>query len=233
MGPHGPLAERVWSSGRTRLASNVGDGGRSVIRHIAFGCAVLSLLVLAVATVAGGMAYPGYDHLTQYISELGATGAPTSRGVSIAFMVSGALLAAFWLLCAGLFPRSLLSILGFSLSALNGVGLLLGGVFRCDFECSTADLGPAAVLHDVFGGIGYLCGIAGVFLVGIAARGWPQGRGLFGLSLICGIPAALAIWLIHPDFQWYGAAQRVVEIALALWTVAVALRVRTSTLRTP
>ena len=200
-----------------------------MIRHIAFGCGVLSLLVLAAATIAGGMAYPGYDHLTQYISELGATGAPTSQAVSLAFMVSGSLLAAFWLLCAGLFPRSVLSILGFGLSALNGVGLLLGGVFRCDFECSTADLSPAAVLHDVFGGVGYLCGIAGVFLLGIASRGWPQGRGLFGLSLICGIPAALAIWLIHPDFEWYGAAQRIVEIALAVWTMAVALRVQTST----
>jgi hypothetical membrane protein len=200
-----------------------------LIRHIAFGCGVLSLLVLAAATIAGGMAYPGYDHLTQYISELGATGAPTSRDVSLAFMVSGALLTAFWLLCTALFPRSLLSIIAFGLSALNGIGLVLGGVFRCDFKCSTVDLSPAAVLHDVFGGVGYLCGIAGLFIVGIAARGWPQGRGLFGLSLICGIPAALAIWLIHPAFEWYGAAQRVVEIALAVWTLAVALRVRTST----
>lgn len=197
-----------------------------MIRHIAIGCAVLSLLVLAVATVAGGFAYPGYDHLTQYISELGATGAPTSDAVSLAFMVSGFLLTAFWLLCGGLFPRSVLSILGFGLSALNGVGLLFGGVFRCDFECSTADPSPAGMLHDVFGGGGYLCGIVGVFLVGIAARGWPEGRGLFRLSLICGIPAALAIGLIHPAFEWYGAAQRVVEIALAVWTLAVAMKLR-------
>lgn len=200
-----------------------------MIRHIAFGCGVLSLLVLAAATIAGGMAYPGYDHLTQYISELGATGAPTSQGVSLAFMVSGGLLTAFWLLCASLFPRTVLSVIGFGLSALNGGGLVLGGVFRCDFECSTANLSPAAVLHDVFGGVGYLCGIAGVFLVGIAARGWPQGRGLFGLSLICGIPAALAIWLIHPDFEWLGAAQRLLEIALGVWTLAVAMRVRSQT----
>lgn len=197
-----------------------------MIRHIAFGCAVLSLLVLAGATVAGGVGYPGYDHLTQYISELGATGAPTSRGVGLAFIVSGALLAAFWLLCAGLFPRGVLSIIGFGLSALNGLGLLLGGVFPCDFECSTADPSVTAILHEVFGGIGYLCGIAGVFVVGIAARNWPQGRGLFGLSLICGIPAGLAIWLIHPAFEWLGAAQRVVEIALAIWTLAVAMRLR-------
>ena len=142
-----------------------------MIRHIAFGCAVLSLLVLAVATVAGGLAYPGYDHLTQYISELGAAGAPTRRAVSLAFIVSGALLAAFWLLCAGLFPRGVLSILGFGFSALNGVGLLLGGAFRCDFECAVVDPSLSAILHEVFGGVGYLCGIVGVFLLGIASRG--------------------------------------------------------------
>ncbi len=203
-----------------------------LIRHIAFGCGVLSLLVLAAATVAGGMAYPGYDHLTQYISELGATGAPTSRAVSLAFMIAGGLLIAFWLLCAGLFPRSVLSILGFGFSALNGVGLLLGGVFPCDFECATSDPSVTAILHEVFGGVGYLSGIAGVFLVGIAARRWPQGRGLFGLSLICGVPAALAIGLIHPDFEWYGAAQRLLEIALAVWTMAVAIRIRRHTRRT-
>jgi len=28
--------------------------------------------------------------------------------------------------------------------------------------------------------------------------------------------------------EWYGAAQRVVEIALAVWTLAVALRIRIS-----
>lgn len=97
-----------------------------MIRHIAFGCGILSLLVLATATLAGGLAYPGYDHPTRYISELGATGAPTGGTVSTAFMVSGVLFTAFWLLCAGLFPRSLLSILGFGLSALNGLGLVLG-----------------------------------------------------------------------------------------------------------
>jgi hypothetical membrane protein len=197
-----------------------------VIRNITFGCGILSLLILAAAAVAGGLAYPGYDHLTQYISELGATGAPTSQGVSLAFMVSGGLLAVFWLLCAGLFPRSLLSILGFGLSALNGVGLFLGGVFQCDFECAATDPSATALLHEVFGGLGYLCGIVGVFLVGIAARRWPQGRGLFGLSLVCGIPAVLAIGLIHPDFEWLGVAQRVVEIALAVFALAVAVIVR-------
>lgn len=196
------------------------------MRTIAFASALLSLLILAAATVAGGLAYPGYDHLRQYISELGATGAPTGEAVSLAFMASGVLLTAFWVICAVLFRDSRLAVLGFALSALNGLGLFFGGVFQCDFECSLASPSTEAVLHDVFGGLGYLAGIAGVLVVGLAWRNRSDRRRLFRLSLLCGVPAAMAIWLIHPGFDWYGAAQRVVELALAIWTVAVALEVR-------
>jgi hypothetical membrane protein len=196
------------------------------MRNLAFACAVLSLLILALAAIAGGVAYPGYNHLTQYISELGATGATTGQAVSGAFMASGVLLAVFWLLCIGLFPKSPLSVIGFGLSALNGLGLMFGGVFPCDFECSLEGASSTAVLHDVLGGIGYLCGVVGLMLVGLAARNWPGGRNLFHLAIVCGAPAAGAIWLINPAFEFYGAAQRVLEIALAVWTVGVALAIR-------
>jgi hypothetical protein len=107
-----------------------------------------------------------------------------------------------------------------------GVGLLFGGVFQCDFECSLASPSVEAVLHDVFGGIGYLCGVVGVLLVGLAWRNRPDRRALYRLSLLCGVPAAMAVWLIHPAFEWYGAAQRLLELALAIWTVGVALEIR-------
>ncbi len=196
------------------------------MRTLAFACAILSVMILVFATVAGGLAYPGYDHLRQFISELGATGAVTGPEVSLAFIVSGALLTAFWVLCIGLFPRSPLAVIGFVLSALNGLGLMAGGIFPCDFECALSDASPSAILHDVLGGIGYLCGLAGLVLIGLAARKWPDARNLRHLAIVCGAPAAGAIWLIHPAFELYGAAQRVLEIAFAAWTIGVALAVR-------
>ena len=197
-----------------------------ILRQLAFAAAILSLVILAVAAISAGFAYPGYDHLRQYISELGATGTVTGPGVSYAFMASGVLLAAFWLMCIPLFPRSPLAVIGFGLSALNGLGLMFGGVFPCDFQCSLANPSPAALLHEVLGGIGYLCGLVGLALVGMAAKSWPRGRDLFHLAIVCGAPAAGAIWLIHPGFEFYGGAQRVLEIAFAAWTVGVALAVR-------
>ncbi|MFP2907793.1 DUF998 domain-containing protein [Pyxidicoccus sp. 3LFB2] len=196
------------------------------MRTIAFACASLSLLTLAGATLAGGLAYPGYDHLRQYISELGATGADTGQAVSLAFMASGTLLAAFWLMCARLFPKSPLLTVGFGLSALNGLGLFFGGVFRCDFECSLASPSKAAMLHELLGGLGYLAGLVGLLVIGLAMRSRPAGRGLFSVALVCGVPAFMASLLIDPAFEFHGAAQRVLELALGVWTVAVALSVR-------
>ncbi|WP_158625037.1 DUF998 domain-containing protein [Corallococcus terminator] len=214
-----------------RMGERLDDDGATApgdepLRTIAFACALLSLIILAGATLAGGLAYPGYDPLRQYISELGATGANTGPAVSLAFKVSGALLAAFWLMCAGLFPKSPPLLVGFGLSALNGLGLFFGGVFRCDFQCSLAAPSKAAVLHELLGGLGYLAGIAGVFVLGVAMRSRPAGRGLSNVALGCGVPAALAFGLLQPTFEFDGAAQRVLELALAVWTVAVALSVR-------
>lgn len=195
------------------------------MRTLALACALLSLLILGAATFAGSAVYPDYDHLRQFISELGADGALTGPHVSLAFIVSGALLTVFWLLCAVLFPRTSLFVIGFLLSALNGLGLMFGGVFPCDFECEMDGASLTGVLHEILGGIGYLAGVAGVFLIGLAAR--RRGlKSLFALSLICGVPALCVVWFVQPEFHWLGIAQRILETAFAVWAVAVALTLR-------
>ncbi|MDQ8030206.1 MAG: DUF998 domain-containing protein [Brevundimonas sp.] len=193
------------------------------MRTLALACAILSLLILAGVTFGAGALYPDYDPLRQFISELGATGALTGPHVSLAFIVSGVLLTTFWLLCAVLFPRTPLFVTGFLLSALNGLGLLFGGVFPCDFECAVDGASLTGALHNILGGVGYLSGVAGVFLIGLAARGHPGLRRLFVLSLICGVPAAGVVWLVHPGFAWMGLSQRILETAFAVWAVGVAL----------
>ncbi len=196
------------------------------MRTFAFTSALLGLAILLIAAVAGGLATPGYDHARQYISELGASGAATGPAVSAAFVVSGALQAVFWLLCIRLLPGSRLVAAGFALSALNGLGLLAGGVFPCDAGCSLSDPSLSAILHDVLGGMGYLCGVAGIVLVAMAWRSVPERRRLSGLALLCGMPGVMLIWLIHPGFELFGLAQRGLELAIAVWTLAIAFAIR-------
>lgn len=196
------------------------------MRRLAFACAVLGLLILLTAAIAGGLATPGYDHARQYLSELGARGAVVGPVVSAAFVVSGGLQAAFWLMSLRLLPLSRVAAAGFALSALNALGLLAGGVFPCDAGCSLRDPSLSAVLHEVLGGLGYLCGVAGILLVAIAWRGDPARRRLSGLALLCGMPAVMLVWILHPGFELFGLAQRGLELAFAVWTLAVAFEVR-------
>lgn len=196
-----------------------------MLRKLTILCGSASLLILAVVIVAGPFGYPGYDPLSQYVSEMGASGTSTRAWVSTAFIVSGLLLAAFWLLCAAVFPRSPLAVIGFILCALNGAGLFFGGVFPCDFECAVEGASASGMLHELLGGLGYLLGVAGVFVLAIASRGWPGGPRLFPLGLVCGTVAALMIPIIGPEFPWHGAAQRVLEAAFATWTIAVMIAI--------
>ena len=194
-----------------------------MLRKLTIVCGTASLLILAVVIFAAPFGYPGYDPLSQYVSEMGASGTATGTWVSTAFILSGLLLAAFWLLCAAVFPRSPLAVIGFILCALNGAGLFFGGVFPCDFECAVEGTTASGMLHELLGGLGYLLGVAGVFVLAIASRRWPAGRKLLPVGLGCGITAALMIPMIGPEFPWHGAAQRVLEAAFATWTVAVML----------
>lgn len=196
-----------------------------MLRKLTILCGVASLMILAVVVFAAPFGYPGYDPLSQYVSEMGAGGTTTGSWVSTAFIVSGLLLAAFWLLCAVVFPRSPLALVGFILSGLNGAGLFFGGVFRCDFECNVEGASASGMLHELLGGLGYLLGVAGVFVLAIASRRWPGGRWLFPLGLGCGIAAALMIPIIGPEFPWHGAAQRGLEVAFATWTIAIMIAV--------
>lgn len=196
-----------------------------MLRKLTILCGCTSLLILSVVIFAAPFSYPGYDPLSQYVSEMGAGGTSTGAWVSTAFIASGLLLAAFWLLCAGVFPRSPLALIGFILCALNGAGLFFGGVFPCDFECAVEGASASGMLHELLGGLGYLLGVAGLFVLAVASRAWPAGRNLFPLGLACGTVAALMIPIIGPEFPWHGAAQRVLEAAFATWTIAVMITV--------
>ena len=189
--------------------------------------AILGLAYVAVIAgviVVGPFGYPGYDSLGQHISEMGATGAPHGPTISALFIASSVLMIAFWLLCLKALPFNTLRAAGLILLAANGAGLLGAGVYPCDFECARTDPSVAQQLHDLFGGLGYLSGVVGLFLLALGLRsldGWSR---LFPLVMFCAVAAALSFPLIAPEFPWHGAAQRVLEAAFMVAILAVAVR---------
>ena len=58
-------------------------------------CGAVAPIVYTVGALAAGAGFPGYSHMKQFVSELGATGAPTAFLMNAAFLLFGVLMAAF------------------------------------------------------------------------------------------------------------------------------------------
>jgi hypothetical membrane protein len=187
--------------------------------------------VMAGVILIGPLGYPGYSSLHQHISEMGATGAPHGPTISALFIATSVLLIAFWLLCLKALPVSAVRVAALILLAANGAGLLGAGVYACDFECARNDPSVAQQLHDLFGGLGYLSGVLGLFMLALGLRGLDGWSRLFPLVMICAGVAALSLPLIAPEFPWHGGAQRVLEAAFMVVIVAVAMRLWRSSVR--
>lgn len=202
------------------------------VSRIAFGAIVLGVGVLLVAVVWGGAVYPGYDHGRQFMSELGAAGTVTGPQVNgWGYIPNGALVTVFSLLAAWVLRGSALAVIACLLLAANGVGMLGAGVYPCDFECSRSDPSPAARLHDLFAGLGYLCALLGVALAAFWSRGTsaPWLAPLGGLVLIVSV---VGFYGVVAEVELMGLFQRAMEAALAVfmlalgWALVRGLRVR-------
>jgi len=85
-----------------------------VNNKLAMICGVFGALWLLAMVLIAGAAFEGYDHSAQYISELGAAGAPHGWQVSwLGFLPVGVLICAFAWFALRSAPRSVLAALGF------------------------------------------------------------------------------------------------------------------------
>lgn len=183
---------------------------------------VLAALALVVPVIWGGAVYPNYDHLRQFISELGATGAVTAPIVNSAFIVSGVLTVLFWIGAMVVLPRTALTVIGGSLSALSGVFFGLAGIYACDFGCTRSDQTPAAVLHDLHGGLAYLTAIMGMAVLAFASVRWPGARLLKPLGLTCTAISMIGFYGVVAEPELAGLLQRLTEGAMWIFLLATA-----------
>lgn len=191
---------------------------------VAMICGVLGALWILALTLIGGATYPGYSHVANYISELGANGAPHGWLVSYAgFLPAGLLLCGFALFAFLAVPRSALSALGFIGIFLFSVGYIAASYFRCDEGCRPETLSFSQVMHNTFGLLGYVLAPLCLLLLGLAARKWPNAGTLPFHAYIAAALALVGFATMAPDSPFAGASQRVLEAAVLSWVVACGL----------
>ena len=197
-----------------------------MIRSIAFWAAIIGYVLLATMIVAGGAAWPGYSHYSQFISELGATGAPYGRLVSLGgFLPVGILITTFAVLAAFIAPRGGLRYAGFACLVLFALGYIGAAFYPCDAGCRSVTPSFSQMMHNLFGLGGYLAAPLGLVLLGVSARGWPGGRRLFPLDIACAM-LAMGGFLTMIDTPFGGLSQRILEGAVALWILVCAFTLR-------
>lgn len=198
-----------------------------MIRTIAFWAAVLGAGLLLIAIVAGAAAWPGYSHVDDFISELGATGSPHGRLVNLGgFLPVGICLTLFAALAARVAPRSRLRLFGFAGLALFTLSYATIAFFPCDLGCPPASPSLSQTVHNFAGLLGYLGAPIGLVLLAFAARRWPGAALLFPLGLVCAAIAAAGFVLMLVETPVGGVVQRLLEGAIVVWILACAFTLR-------
>lgn len=141
-------------------------------------------ILFASVVLAAAAGYPGYSHVASFMSELGATGAPSAVLMNYAgFIPAGLLLTAFAFGLMHALPRKPLMTAGAVLVMLFGIGVVAAGVFSCDLGCPTSGGTRENQIHNVIGPACFLCVIAAAGILGWTFRTAPEWSRLSAYSL--------------------------------------------------
>lgn len=185
-------------------------------------CGIIGpILYLTVITVLGSL-YPGYDHLSDVMSKLGATGAPNAIIMNVfGFGLLGLTLIAF---AFGLY-MIVKSRISLALMIISGLGIMMAGVFQCEPGCVGSSFN--AMMHNISAGIpAFGMGFAMLFLA-LRFRKDRKWKNYSLYTLATGILIAFfGLSFLFSDFQGFeGAIQRMTIIAPLIWIELVAIRI--------
>ena len=203
----------------TRTASRAGD---PLVRIGALAGIAGPLLYAAVVAITGYLT-PGYDPLTQWISELGATGAPYAvvfnvLGPGLFGILSVAFAAGLWRALKG----GPLAFITAALITVAGIAGILEGVFVCDPGC--VPVTPAGSLHLMIGIVPLLTMLAAMEIFAFIVRkdpGWP---GFFAFSQGIVILTVIFAIAFSSGAILDGLYQRIMVGAMLVWVMAVGVR---------
>jgi hypothetical protein len=187
-------------------------------------CGVLGALWMLAMVIVGGATYPGYSHVAQYISELGANGAPQGAAVSwLGFLPVGILISAFALFAWLAAPRNVLSGIGFVGVLLFAVGYIAAAFFRCDYGCRPEEPSASQMMHNMFGLLGYVFAPVCLLLLGLAARKWEKAGLVSTWAFVSAVVALIGLFTMAPTSPVLGLSQRAIETAMLSWVVVCGL----------
>lgn len=189
------------------------------------GLGLLIPLWLLAGVALTSLGYPGYSHIDQAMSQLGAVGAPTQYySAWVNNFPLGVLFVLFAVGVARRFARSRLALLSAALILLHGLASFTTGLFSCDQGCAPAQPSVSQQVHNLAGLVMFLSlTLAGALWIFLGEKllsspwfGW--------FSLFCVILAIVTVAMMAKAFgdgHGFGLYQRLNYAVSVVWVAAL------------
>jgi Protein of unknown function (DUF998) len=203
----------------------------TMTRHVTSGrlfslpaCGLAAPIVFTGAAFAASLKHPGYDHLENFISELGATGAPGAPIMNFAgFLPYGVLIMAFALAIHRGIRAEAGGWLGPTLLALYGLAYVGVALAPCDPGCQATTPSLHHRMHVLLGDFIFLSAVLGPFTLYPRLIRDPAWKSLALATLV--LPAAAWLILELSGIGLSGAIrQRLWLLLLFVWIELIAIR---------
>ena len=188
-------------------------------------CGITGPILYTIVVIVLGLLRPGYDHVTQSMSELGEVGSSNAIIMNTAgFALLGVLMIAFTFGLHRGISGGKGSKIGPALIALSGTALVITGIFPCDPGC--VDVSMVGITHSVFAIISAFAMILAPLALSPRLKRDRLWQGYLAYSLATVIVAGLisAVYGFTVFEQWTGALQRFSMGVLLLWIEVMAIR---------
>ena len=218
-----PVAPTAPSHLSEEPSAAVAPGRRRMPLALLAVAGVLIPIVFVALVIVAAASYPGYSHVTQFMSQLGV--GPSAAITNANFVVTGLLLVAFAFgLHLGI-GEGKGSMLGPALLALSGLGWVLAGVFPCsEWTCTATDVHNAVAAPLAFVPIALA-----PLVFSRRLRADARWRGYASYSVGTGL-ALVVLMVVYRITEytllepWVGIAQRFLVAVMLLWIGVMALR---------
>ncbi|MCW3975910.1 MAG: DUF998 domain-containing protein [Candidatus Bathyarchaeota archaeon] len=176
-------------------------------------CGMIAPIWFILMWIVSGAMYTGYNHVTQYISELGAVRSPVAWFFNpLGLGVYGLLIIAF---SYGLYRGIKESLVGPALLGISGVGIILTGIFPMPL--------PA---HNLAFLILAISVILSCFTLPVCFKKDEHWKNLQNYTLLTGVLALIFLFLLllGSSIGIGGLIQRIWGAILWIWMLVLAVR---------
>ncbi len=183
--------------------------------------------IFTLAVIVNANLRSDYDHVSQFISELGATGTVNAMGMNLfGFLPLGLSMVAFGISLLFLLPKSISLRLGSILILVFGTGVLMAGFFSCDAGCPQQG-SMENMIHNQVSAVAFFSAIIGCGLLGISFRNHDVWRPVWIYSMLTCVASAGFLAAMINSFEastHNGMWQRLLLLTLFVWFAFMGVR---------